>query len=237
MKKHFYFPSLFFAAGLVSLATQAQIKKGTILLGGNLMFYTQKTTPDNPLQDYHTTQTNLSLNPSVGIAVKDNLLKGFELSYSNKRDEQAYPQGNYFTSSKIYVNNYGAGFFLRRYKYLGGRFYIFMQGRLGGAYSTSKNEYKEQSKPATSTDIKGYNISLGFYPGVSYAITDWLQLETGFQNLVYAQYSHQKQTDQVLTDGTVSTYKTNAFSLGTNLSNRLYGFVVGFRILLNRCGS
>jgi hypothetical protein len=104
-----------------------------------------------------------------------------------------------------------------------------MQGRFGGSYSTSKDE--PQSSGAV-TDIKETNITLGFYPGISYAITNKVQLETGFQNLLFASYDHQKRTDQPQSGGTPSSYSSNSISLATGLSNSFSGFVIGFRVLL-----
>jgi len=229
MKKYFYLLTFFLTTGLLS---QAQIMKGSILAGGNIGFSTNKTTPVNPVQNYQAKETSINISPSIGIAIKDNLLEGFDLAYSYANQEQAYSVGSgQFGHQKVKNSLYGVGFFLRQYKYLGNRFYLFMQGRLGASYVTGESGDDRQS--STITHNKIYGVTLGFYPGISYAITKKVQLETGFQNLFSAQYSHEKDTyENTAIPGNNSIYKTNSFSLGTSLSNSLNGFVIGFKVLL-----
>jgi hypothetical protein len=222
MQKNFYLLLVFISASLIS---NAQIKQGTILLGGDIGIATENSSPAVQGNAFQTKETNVSLAPSIGKAIKDNLVVGIDLNYSNS----GYVQGSPATTTN--TSGYGAGVFLRRYKYLGSRFYIFMQSNLDASYNTLKAQNSNEPEPAQ--DSKGYTVSLGFYPGISYAITNCVQLETGFQNLLHAQYGHAKETD---TDGTTAgenTFSTNNFSLGTSLNDELYGFVVGVRIFFN----
>jgi hypothetical protein len=228
MKKQFYLVLFFFS---VALCSQAQIKKGTILLGGDVGFSSQKNENDDP-NNVSTKQTIINLAPSIGKAIKDNLVAGVDLTFGSVKSNQ---YGGSSSGQNTYTNNqhdYGLGFFLRRYKPLGSGFSVFMQGRLGAIYNTQKSEITSQL--SSTLDLKGYTIDLGFYPGISYAITKRIQLETGFQNLVYAQYDHSKSTQVTNSSpGTNSvTNKSNDFRLATSLSDNLYGFVVGFRVLL-----
>lgn len=217
MKKQFYLLGFFFA---ITLCSQAQIKKGDVLLGGTLGFFTQKTTTDGSGAD--NKQSGVNLTPGIGRAIKDNLVAGFDLTYNG--------------SSTIYTNYssrnraYGAGVFLRRYTYLGSGFAIFAQTRLGGQYNTQKDQ--NAGVPVPGNDTKGYSITASFYPGIAYAITKRVQLETGFANLVYAQYSHAKNTGiEDPATNTTYTNKTNGFSLQTSLTSN-YAFAVGIRVLL-----
>ncbi len=225
MKKHFHLLIFFF---LLALCSQAQIKKGDILLGGDIGFYSQKTDPGIQNNNYLTKQTSLNLSPSIAKAIKNNLLAGIDLAYSGSTTTQS---SGVYGGSTLKVRTYGAGFFLRSYKPLGSGFSLFMQSRLGGSYSTQKNTY--DNFPGNNSDLKGYSIDLGFYPGIAYAITKKVQLETGFQNILDVSYAHSKNT--VVTDPATSTAtssKTNTFSLQSGLSNSLAGFVIGVRVLL-----
>jgi hypothetical protein len=227
MKKHFY---LFPAFLLFAIFSQAQIKQGQVLLGGNIGFLKQTSSPISSANDGQTNQTNILLNPSFGKAIKENLVLGFDLDYSHAKMESEYAPGPPPQNFIMKSDTYGAGIFLRRYKSLGNGFYLFMQGRLGGDYTTQNNDYI--SVNSTIIELKRYNFSLGFFPGISYAISKKVQLETGFQNLVYAQYDNERQTIQQALGGSVSSYRSNSFSLSTSLSNSLSGFVVGFRVLM-----
>jgi hypothetical protein len=62
-------------------------------------------------------------------------------------------------------DNYGAGFYARRYKSLGAGFSLFGEGNFTGIYSHQKNYYVAGN--IDYTDIKGYTLSLGFYPGIA----------------------------------------------------------------------
>lgn len=227
MKKHFYLFILFFA---VTLGSQAQIKKGAILLGGTLGFGTSKgSTYDNNgnLSDKQST-TDVTLSPSIGKAIKDNLVAGFDLSYEGYKNNQG-SDGGYGTTTT--TRGYGAGMFLRRYIPLGSGFAIFMQTRLGGTYNTQKYT-SNGGAPYPYTDGKWYSIDLSFYPGVAYAITKRVQLETGFANLVDVNYVHNKNTTASGgSNNVISTTKSNGFGISTSLTSQV-GFAVGIKVLL-----
>jgi outer membrane receptor for ferrienterochelin and colicin len=223
MKKHFYLLILFFA---IAYGSQAQIKKGDILLGGTLSFNTQKTTQDNNFPSQPYKQSNFSITPSIGKAIKDNLLAGFDLTFTGSTNTQGTGAGSYANK----LHNYGAGVFLRKYKPLGSGFAIFMQTRFGGNYNTQKTQYN--GDPYPNSNIKGYSFDLSFYPGIAYAITKRVQLETGFANLVDVNYSHSKNSQTTGANNDVlATSKSNSFGISTSLSNG-YGFAVGIKVLL-----
>jgi hypothetical protein len=105
---------------------QAQIKKGTVILGGQIGFSSQKTKndpapPPNPYPaDFKS--TNIMVSPAFGRAIKDNLVIGADIYYSYVKYGSYQPQ-------EQKINFYGAGFFVRKYNDLGKGFYLFVQGR------------------------------------------------------------------------------------------------------------
>lgn len=219
MKKHFYLLFFFFA---IAYGSQAQIKKGDVLLGGTLSFNTQKTTPGDNSNTVANKQSSFTITPSIGKAIKDNLLVGFDLNFTGSKNTQGVSSG--YTAKS---NTYGAGVFVRKYKPLGSGFAIFMQTRLGGNYNTSKNQDEFAVYP--SFKASGYSLDLSFYPGIAYAITKRVQLETGFANLVDVNYAHSKST--TTNNNVTSTDKSNSFNISTSLSNE-FGFAVGIKVLL-----
>jgi hypothetical protein len=200
----------------IASISHAQINKGALLLGGDISYNAlSSSTPS--ANNAHDDTKNISLSPSLGKAIKPDLVLGIALDYffAESKDMST---GSPVTSAKS--TSYGLGFFLRKYRALGKGFSVFAQGAVTGAYST-----------ATSNDIqngRGYSVSLVFSPGISYTISRRVQLETGLQNLFYVSYAHQ-------TLGTVNTSYTyeHDISVGTNLSNTFSGFVLGIRFLLN----
>jgi len=203
----------------VFTAVDAQIKKGSLLLGGQLGVTSLSTKSVNS-GDQKNSYVNITV--SAGKTIRENLLLGVSLLYSYNSTGANLP----YTQQQ---NGYGAGVFVRKYKTLGKGFYLFGQGSVNGQYNTGRyrNYY---NVPNYDNDTKGYDLAASFYPGVSYAISHHFQIETGFSNLIYIDYNHSKMT--AFSGSFPSPSTTSSFTAGSSLSN-YSGFVVAFRFLLN----
>ena len=91
---------------------QTQIKKGTVFIGGNINFSKQSASDNNPY--YYPKATNINFSPSIGWAIKDNLVFGVTLGYGYQKSNQVQADSNYNKT-----NTYNVGVFLRKYKYSG----------------------------------------------------------------------------------------------------------------------
>ena len=202
----------------VAAGGNAQIKKGALLLGGQLSFNSQKNESTAP-NAYSTTNNAVFISPAFGRAIRENLIAGFDLLYSHGK-YQASP------NAKQLSDGYGAGFFIRRYKELGKGFYLFGQARVGGMYNQQR--YTDLAQPSANASSRGFTAQLGFYPGVSYAVSKKLQVEAGFSNLAALRYEHTRQTPA----GNNPVYTSNAFSFSSSLSS-FAGPSIGFQVLLN----
>ncbi len=219
---------LLFTASLLIvcfLQSSAQITKGSVFLGGQIGFNSQTTT--STIVGMSPQKNNgFYISPAIGFAMKDNLVIGFDVTYSH-----SYNTNNSINYPYDQTNNmFGAGVFLRRYIPLGKGFYVFGQGRLGGSSNTGKIN---QNAVNLSDDIKGYSFDLGFYPGISYQISKRLQLETGFNNLFDISYQHSTDTQANTYSSDVTKSTTNSFSASTSISN-LASFTLGLRLLLTK---
>ncbi len=210
MKKNFLSLILLFTITL----TQAQIKKGVHFLGGSLGIYNEKTSSDTTAD---LVSNNFSFTPAYGRAIKDNLIFGADLMLQTGKYENILNKEN--------RQSYGAGIFLRKYMELGKKFYLFAEGRFGGYYETI--DAQSSYYPEGNYDRKGFTLQAGLYPGVAFAVTKKFHLETGFNNLLYAQYSKTKTDFK----GSSPDTETNRFNIGSSLSG-FNGFVVGFRFIL-----
>ena len=202
-----------FALVFISFSAQAQIKKGAVLLGGQLSFYSQSSSSSLKNKGF-------TLLPAVGKAVSENLVLGADIVIGSSRYQ---PSSNYSQNA----STLGAGFFVRRYKTLGSGFYFFLQARAGGLYNGQ--DVVDGLQAGNTATTRGYTVQVSAFPGVAYSVSKKFQLEAGLNNLVSAQYDHSKQT---MFQSPNSITKTNNFSLGTSLSN-FSGLSVGFRVLLN----
>ena len=211
-----------FSICIIATTVDAQIKKGTVLLGGQIGFSLQKTkndpAPPNPYPpDFKS--TNITLSPAFGKAIKDNLVIGADIYYSYLKYQSYQPQ-------QQKNNAYGAGLFVRKYNDLGKGFYFFVQGRAGVTYN--RQETEDLLAPVNNTLSKGYEIQIAVYPGIAYNVSKKLQMEAGFNNLGYLQFNHSKSTALPASSWSAVT---NNFSAGSSLSN-FSGLTPGFRILL-----
>jgi len=201
--------TLSFLCALCISALHSQINKGSVLLGGNIGFSTNKT------KDTAMENNSLSVTPVAGIAVKQNLIVGISLGYGHSKNNL---NGS---GSQTEYKSYGAGVFARKYVPLGKGFYFF--GESGLNYQDYSDIYTNTSQ---KSEVKGQNISFNLYPGVSYAISKKFQLEFGLPQLVTLGYS---KTREVVNDAT--TQETSGVNFNASASS-FSNFFLGFRIFL-----
>ncbi len=202
---------------LIVFTAQAQIKKGAVLLGGNISVGKSKQTYTNT--DNESTNSYLNISPSLGFVTADNAVWGFNLTVGIQTSESNQP-----TEAK--ASSYGGAFFHRRYVTLGKGFYLFGQAAAGYNYNKQKISAPTNNQTRTTrTD----HVYVSAYPGVTYAVSKNFHLEAGLNELLSLSYSVQNET--TVSSGSVSTYKNKGFSFGTNFSNS-NPFNVGFRFLL-----
>ena len=203
MKKLFILTS----ASLFALFAQAQITKGSILLGGSLNFNQSKS--DGSSSNINSTYWGIA--PSFGIALKENLVYGINLNYNHNQSSS---------------NTYAGGIFLRKYYPLGNNFYLFGEPSL----NYSHQESKVVTPISDNSVYKFWSVDLGLRPGISYALSRKFQLETGLGNLVDISYSKSK-TEYFNTTTPAPPSKVSQFGLSSSLSSTVQ-LNVGLRFLI-----
>lgn len=139
----------------------ANAQKGTILVLGNVGYYSQKSDVSLGISP---TQNSFNFSPKVGYQYNDNWTVGVESYISNSK--QTYTSGEYKS------NNFSVGGFLRYSKPIGGIFSAYAD--LGtGYHNAEQTQYNGGDFPYTST-MKGN----GFYVGVTPALL--LNINKGF---------------------------------------------------------
>ncbi|MEO5945336.1 MAG: hypothetical protein ABIP79_00855 [Chitinophagaceae bacterium] len=209
---------LFSISFLSSVSLQAQIKKGATFLGGNLSFSAEEGTSTNN-NDYKT--GGVYILPVVGKAVKENLIVGADILFYYQNSDVSLPENDL----KQWI--YGTGFFIRQYQQIKNtRFSLFLQGGLAGEYNKVRKGLGTDSRFEKNES----SVRIYAYPGVSYAVSRKLQLETGFNNLLGIRYFHTKTVTGIFNE-VKST--SNGFNLYASLENQA-NFYIGFRLLLNK---
>ena len=208
---------LFGAVTIINLTASAQIKKGSVLLGGQLSFTDSKTAFNTPQPDQK--YNSGSYNISAGTALKQNSVLGLYTGYSHYR----FNNGNNFYN-KISEDRYNFGVFFRQYKKLAKDFYFF--GELGTGYIGS-NRTESTISPNVTTKYAQSGANIYLTPGISYRIYKKLQVELLVPQIAGVSFSVLKTTTQS------NSSRENLFSFNTNLNSSLLSNLgLGFRFVL-----
>lgn len=207
---------LLFICLLASVITNAQINKGSHLIGGSIGFSNSKS--DSDPGNFNGDYNSFRISPAYGYAIKKNLIIGGDLEIQTGKNETM--------SGTQKVNGFGAGFFARKYLPLGKGFYLFGQGRFGVLHT--EDVTKSRIAPSVESSRKQTSAGVSVYPGVSYAINNKFQLEIGLNNLLYAQYSNGK----IENSNSPEKIDFSTFDIRTNFSSSS-GLYVGLQILIN----
>ncbi|NTS39446.1 outer membrane beta-barrel protein [Flavisolibacter sp. BT320] len=213
MKKNLLFALA--CAILFSFTASSQITKGSVLLGGGISGGKGTSESNNR----ETITTSFGINPAVGLAVQNNTVIGLRLSYGKNKSEIEDGTAENWQRT----NQFGAGFFYRRYMNLSQKFYLFGEGSV--FYNGTKQETRSSWQ---QMDQKIKSVGINFYPGVAYAVSRKMHLEIGLNNLLDISYSHSKTASPSGSEQTSS-----GFGFYTNVSTSA-PLTVGFRFVLGK---
>ena len=199
----------------ISFVTNAQITKGTVLLGGNLSATFQKSDSE-PRSKY----TSYTINPSLGFTIKDNHVLGFNAAFGHSNSS--------YQQTRDERDTYGAGIFYRRYLTLGRGFYLFGQANAG---YTLVDADRYSHSTFTGQKARQHTVGVSLYPGIAYTVSKRIHLELGMTNLVGLNYSTTKE--KFYYPGFYSESKNSGFSFHTN-ANPNSDLSIGFRIALGK---
>lgn len=214
----------FFTLSLLAVTsiTQAQIKKGSIWLGGGIGY--SKAEIERPDQDAKSKIDRVDIGPAAGYAIKDNLVVGIDLRYFNRKED--------YTSSpyKYRNDNYWGAVFIRKYWNISSKFYAFAHADLGYSKGISKVDFDNGTNSTLYSKSKSWTVSAAVAPGIAYAVSRKVQLESTFLPVIKASYGRFK------TDKTAFNLKENHgsdFSVNGALETGQY-FTLGIRFLLGK---
>jgi hypothetical protein len=223
MKLKFLFS--FFALSCV-LTSQAQINKGSVLLGGSIGYNKGKS--DTWQQDIKI--KTFIFSPAIGVAVKENLVVGARFDYL-KQTQNTQNDAYYSNKQDIDTKNYGGGLFIRGYVPVINRLYVFGEGTASYTVlketTTQTTTYNEKMVRKT----KGYSTGLSFTPGVSFAVSKKFQIEGGFNSLFNVSYLKSKTNYGTGYGSNVKPEKQDLFSADIGHDDQSM-FYVGFRFII-----
>jgi len=206
MKKFILFHCVCF---LLASISYAQISSGSVYFGGSIGGSSVKQ--ESSISSTEGKRSSINISPSVGLAVKDNLIAGINFIYSNDQSK------SYLNWQDHKNNTYGGGIFLRKYFPIIKRLYFFGEGGLDYTqykYETPAGTGSYYAKRTTKT------VSAGIFPGLAFNIYKSFYIETAFPILLELGYN---QTNDLTTNfGSTTTTKDKGIFLQSYLSNSSY---------------
>ncbi len=199
--------------------SNAQIKKGALLIGGQISMnnYNSKNSNNN----FESKNNAAGLSLSIGKAITDNQVLGGYFGFGNNNSENI---NNGIITSETKYTGYNAGLFYRHYSTLAKRFYFF--GEINGGFNTSKQTQKNTGNNNVTT-TKSNGVNIGLTPGISYQVYKKLQLELLMPSIVGLSYSNSTTTFQN------NTTKNSSLNFQTNAGGSFFNnLALGFRFVL-----
>lgn len=206
----------FLTVSLLTLAalTQAQIKKGSVLVGGSIQYKNNKT--ENVNNSGKLKSKTFEIGPAAGFAIQDNLVIGLDLQYSNSKNND------------YEINGYAGYAFLRKYWNINSKFYAFAHA--SGGYGRIKGESIDVPGSTYDSESKGWSVSASLIPGIAYSAGSKVMLEATFLPLFNIFYNKTDiDTRYDINNPTKSELK--GFSVSSSLANAQQ-FSLGVRFLL-----
>jgi hypothetical protein len=218
-----------FIATIFAVKANAQIKKGTLLLGGQIGANSSKlnivNTSSLPLGPQTIDYKSALLGVNIGTAFKENKIMGLNFNVLSQKEKTSYPV---YDTTNTKVNIYQIGVFYRQYKKLGKDFYFYGQADLGATFGKGTRVYNFSAYDYTTKQTGAF---LAVSTGVSYAVLKKLHVELTLPNLLNLQFDNFKETN---TYPNTRTAESKQFSFNTILtSNNVIGNIgIGFRLFL-----
>ena len=215
-------------ATLFVLQTSAQIKKGAILLGGQIAASSNKSssfiqfTPTSYTQNNTQKASVFGLN--IGTAIKENKVLGLSFSTSSNKETRENSPNNIYTEK---INQNEIGLFYRQYKKIHKDFFFFGQADIATVFGKGSSI----SNPGSNTrNVKQTGSKVSVSTGIGYAVLKKLQIEITLPNLLGLQSISTKQTDGPPNSGTRDDKNFSFYSSLSN-NNALGNLRVGFRLI------
>ncbi|MBO9153170.1 outer membrane beta-barrel protein [Chitinophaga sp. GCM10012297] len=169
------------ALGLFGIQfANAQVKKGDVLVGGNVGIATSSEKVDGT--DGKTTSTTFNISPKAGYALSDKWMVGVFVGtdFTNSKDKTVEP------NTELKSTVIAPGIFVRNYHMLGEKVALFGEANVAYGFGTVK---------ANDTKTASVNsIDANIVPGISYFVNKRFVLEGVFGGI---NYSNVKSTNEI----------------------------------------
>jgi hypothetical protein len=210
---------LSFICFLSLLSLNAQFKKGTVIVGGNLNFSNTQNNYIYPgAGNYQLSRSQFQV--EAAKAIKENLLVGVRLGYGNTPGNSFDKLTGSFNFSHRNNPFYSAGIYARKYVPVGKRFMFFGEVSLNYETGKYKSLERDYANLQYTTNFKLRDVSIGGSLGIAYKVSNRVNLELAFNNLLAARVSNVSGTYQYASGGSISNV-SNTFGYITPISQSI----------------
>lgn len=214
MKKTFLLSAIAF---FLSFSLQAQIKKGSTMLGFDFNFNGANSKYQAGTIETKTSSNSFGISLLAGKAIKENLFAGAGASYGTYKSNQG--------TSEQTSKNYGGSIWLRRYFPVAKAFYIFANGSLGTTFGKTENNTANTAKNSS------FGLSINLTPGISYQVKKSFYLDAAIGNIANIYYSHAK-SEQTDSFGNTTKQTGSNYGFSTSLGNDQNPLQIGLRWII-----
>jgi hypothetical protein len=214
------------AIGFLVLNMNAQVNKGTFMVGGDVSYsgthIDNEFSIDGPLLSGGYKSNNIAIRPQIGEMITNSLMLGVGLNYElntlKSSSISSSSASRYEEKSKIILINP----YLRKFRAITKNFYFtttfnFLAGIGKGSYENGQNSYLE-------TDLKIFRINIT--PGLTYFLSDKWAISGSFGR-VYYNYQSEKPSK------IISIFKeTNNVTQNYGLDFSLESINIGFHLFI-----
>jgi len=190
---------------------EAQVSKGTYLIGGNFSFNYSKGEGNSNLASQKSLQ--YAILPKIGYFVAENWAIGTRIGFENNKSEYSFSPITEKNSNPTFV----FAPFARYYYMLGEKAGVFIQGTVNFEKGNRVNEQTNNSTNVTQTSKqKVSGLEIGLTPGFVFFPSPKFGLETTFGFLGYARRKT-KGNDATATSNNFVAYASSLSYLNIGL--------------------
>lgn len=204
-----------------TFAANAQIQKGSVLLGGKINYtrtYSDLNITSGNLSSSGIISDAFSFNPQIGYTLKNNWVIGSILSFQlTKAVLNGDNSNNNFADLTEYaVNGFGVSLFARKYLPFGDKFSAFGELSSGGLWNNITEKFESGFGTATENRDHSTVLQTNLMAGLAYFPKNWLAIELSTNILTFTSSDQDSETSNSSSDTLDFGFNSSAINLGVS---------------------
>ncbi|MFC5626520.1 hypothetical protein [Algoriphagus winogradskyi] len=203
---------------LFTFAANAQIQKGSIMLGGS-MNYSSGNTEDYYYQTQNTNNRRYKefrIEPKIGYSIAENWIVGVSFLANTYKSKIEINNSNPLRSSETINYIFGGSVFAKKYFSLSDKFSAFGGIDFGPNWSKNENSQTDGNSDPTSITNTQFRFTGSLSTGLAFFPKNWLAIELSTNFFAYTHISA-LETEDYSTSGPTNSWRFNLDATTLNL--------------------